>query len=70
MSVLTGTIDGGRALLSSTLIKFCAKVRDDDLLLEPSMPFLTLVKADMTMYRSVYRRVLSNCEVKRRFVVS
>jgi hypothetical protein len=29
-STLTGTIDDGRAFLSSTFLDFCAKVRKDD----------------------------------------
>jgi hypothetical protein len=40
-STSTGTIDDGRALLSSTFLEFCAKVRNDDtsVLPEPGRPF-------------------------------
>jgi hypothetical protein len=40
-SMLTGTIDDGRALLSSTFLGFCAKVRNDDpsILPELGKPF-------------------------------
>jgi hypothetical protein len=40
-STLTGTIDDGRALLSSTFLEFCAKVRKDDPTVMPelSKPF-------------------------------
>jgi hypothetical protein len=30
MSVSTGTIDDGRAVLSSTFLEFCVKVRNND----------------------------------------
>jgi hypothetical protein len=41
MSVLTGTIDDGRAFLSSTFLEFCAKVRNNDpsILPEAGKPF-------------------------------